>query len=441
MRAYTLLITEAELMARSPESVYDWFKHYGARVDLFTEEIDDETEKALRARNEPLIDLAIAKFTKSGSGAKILFTRARRAEETDVHAMAVRLAALSNQVIGVGFDRIPGALFSDDDGGVVAWLSKAELPELSALFENPHIDQYFLREFLEQSAPWQALDEDRLVHAMYSLARNPRMREEYDDDMDGLSEYNHNSVFHAGWKLAETVPVTRRWASILAHLFDGMPEGSGVKDPLTIAERWHAPADDKDAAEEEAKYEKSGYLSNYQLVRSALAKADIDCRLGQVEGFLTSEDPALRAAAYSTMDMSVEQIHAGFERDKNLAVNLCQRNDWLWRDAEKRRALHDVSWAILDFNDSHMDSANTFNHLEEQRRLKNPSWFSEAEPVEQAKPPPTMADISAVIEAGERTRRAWLEPIATALVAMEKRVSVIWWFSLGALVASVWRLV
>jgi hypothetical protein len=440
MRSYTLLINEAELMARSPEGVYDWFKDYGTRIGFFTEEIDDDTEKALRSRNEPLIDLAIARFTKSGNGAEILFTRARHAEPTDAHARAVRLAALSNQVIGGSFDRIPGALFSEGEEGVVAWLSGAELPELSALFQNPRIDKCFLREFLEQSAPWQALDEDRLVHAMYSLVRNPRMRAEYDGDMDGLSEYNHNSVFHVAWKLAETVPVTPRWASILGHILNGMPEGSAVKDPLTIAERWRAPADDKDAAEEETKYEKGGYLSNYQLVRSALAKADIDGRRGRAERFLSSEDPAFRAAAYSTMELSVEQIKAGFERDKNLAVNLCQRNDWLWRDAEKRRALHDVSWAILDFNDSHMDSANTFNYLEEQQKLKNPSWFSEAELVEQAELPPTKADISAVIEAGERTREAWLEPIATALVAMNKRVSVIWWFSLGALVASVWRL-
>jgi hypothetical protein len=141
------------------------------------------------------------------------------------------------------------------------------------------------------------------------------------------------------------------------------------------------------------------------------------------------------------MELSVEKIQAGFDLDKNLAVNFCQRNDWLWRDAETRRALHDVSWAILGFNDSHMDSANTFNHLEEQQRLKDPSWFSEAELVEEVDLPPTKSDLNAVIAAGERTREAWLEPIATALSAMDKRVSVIWWFSLGALVLSVWRLV
>jgi hypothetical protein len=69
------------------------------------------------------------------------------------------------------------------------------------------------------------------------------------------------------------------------------------------------------------------------------------------------------------MGLSVETIQAAFERDKNLAVNLCQRNDRLWRNAETRGALCDVSWAILDFNDSHMDSANTFNYLEDKRFL------------------------------------------------------------------------
>lgn len=440
MRSYTLLINEAELMARSPEGVYEWFKDYAGRVGFFSEEIDDETEKALRSRNDPLIDLAMAKFTNSGSCAEILFTKARHAEPTNAQAMAVRLSALSNQTIGSSFARVPNALFADDADEVVAWLSRAALPELSALFQNPSIDKYFLREFLEQAAPWQALDEQRLAHAMYSLIRNPRMHAEYEGDMDGLAEYNHNSIFHAAWKLAETLPVTRRWASILGHLLDGMPEGSSVNAPLLIAERWHPNSDDVDAVNEESGYAKSGYLSNYQLVRSALAKADYDGRRGRAERFLLSEDPALRAAAYATMELTVEQIQSGFEQDKNLAVNLCQRNELLWRDSETRRKLHDVSWAILDYNDSHMDSANTFNYHEAQQKLKNPSWFSEGELVEQNELPTTKADLTAVISAAERTREAWLEPIAKAIVAMEKRVSVIWWFSLGAVVASGWRL-
>jgi hypothetical protein len=48
--------------------------------------------------------------------------------------------------------------------------------------------------------------------------------------------------------------------------------------------------------------------------------------------------------------------------------------------------------------------------------------------------------LRAVFDAGERTSKARLEPITTALIAMNKRVSVIWWFSLGAFVASAWRL-
>jgi hypothetical protein len=439
MRSYTLLINEAELMARSPEGIYDWFTGYAARVDHFNAELDVAAENALRARHEPLIDLALAKFTRNSDTAELLFTHAQNADQTNSHARAVRLAVLSNQVLGGGFSKIPGSVFPGGEAGVLAWLPIAEREELFALFQNPSIDVFFLREFLEQKDPWQALDEDRLWNAMYALIQNKRMRAEYDGDMDGLAEYTHNAVFAAAWKLAETVPTTSRWATILGHLLNGMPEGSSVKDPLTIAQRWQAPEDDEKAQEEEGGYAKGGYLTSYQMVRSALVKADIEARRGPPDRFLSSDDPAFREAAYSTMELSVEQIQAGYERDKNLAVNSCQRNDWLWMESEKRKILHDVSWAILEYNNHYMDSANAYNFIKEQQKLKHPEWFSESELVERADLPPTKGDITAVIEAGDRIRDVWLEPMATALVAMNKRISVIWWFSFGALVASAWR--
>jgi hypothetical protein len=443
MRSYALLINEAELMARSPGDVYTWLKEYAERATLFVDEIDDEAETALRSRDEPLIDLGLARYSKNSSGVEILFNKALRADSSSANAQAIRLAALSNVAIFNSFDKLPGALFGRDDEALLAWLAKAEEPELAALFENPGIDQFFLREFLEQSEPWLALDERRLLCAMHAIATNPRMRRAYDDDidgMDGMAEYSHNSVFNAAWKLAETLPVTPQWAIILGRLLNDMPEGSAVDNPLAIAERWRPPAGNAAAIDEESEYEKGGYLSKYQMVRCALAKAGSDCRHGDAADLLASNDPAVRAAAYEAMSLSVEQIMTGFERDKNLAVNLCQLNEGLWRHADKRRALHDVSWAILKYNDSHMDSANAFNRIEEQQRRNHPSWFTDDEPVEQCDLPPTKADIGAVIKAGERTREAWLEPIAAALVAMNKRITVIWWFSLGALVASAWRM-
>lgn len=458
MRSYTLLLNEAELLARSPEGVFQWLKDYAARIDNFPEELDVEAEKALLARDEPLINLGLARFTQNSDTAELLFTRSRQtrftrnsdsaellftrssqADASETHAKAIRIAVLSNEGLGRGFDTIPDSIFPDGEGGAVAWLAVAETPELFALFQNPSIHVFFLRKFLEQKESWQALNDDRLMNAMYALIRNKRMRAEYDGDMDGMAEYTHNSVFDAAWKLVETVPTTPRWARILGALLDGMPGGASVKDPLTLAQRWQAPVDDEKTQDEELKCQKDGYLSPYQSVRAALAKADIEARRGSAARFLSSDDPAFREAAYSSMRLSVEEIHSACERDKNLAVNSCQRNDRLWMEPETRKALHDVSWAILEYNNNYMDSANTFNYLEEQQKNKHPAWFSESELTELDDLPPTRADITAVIEAGDQMRETWLEPIGNALVAVNKRISVIWWFSLGALVASVWR--
>lgn len=443
MRSRGMIALQAELSARPPEGVYQWLKDHEGEGDRFTPLLDDDALTSLLARNEALIELAVARFGQSSDVARSLFHGEKKWDELGNHSAAVRLLILENEHIGKsGFNGIPEVYFSGGRTECIEWLATASDDEVFALFGNPQIENSFLSKFLECKDVWQAMDESRQQTALWALSKNSRMHEEYEGDMDGGAEYFHNAAFHAAWKLAETVPVGMKWANILSGVLEKLPTVAYDKDAakgIDVAKRWQASSNDEGAMDDEQGLEKNGYLGGFQRVRMELARRSLAAQQISVSALLSNDDPAFRAAAYFYAMLTPEQIQQGFERDKNLAVNSCQRNSILYRDVATRTAVHDISWAILEFNDHYMDAANTYNYCEELERKKNPQWFDISETPEFADQPATKGDIGTVMEAHAHLRDAWLEPIATALVAMNKRMSAVWWFALGALAASVGR--
>ncbi|MFJ1260957.1 hypothetical protein [Cupriavidus sp. CuC1] len=202
MRSVETFLLEAELLASPPQAVYDWLKERGAKVNRVFDDHggDEELEEALLARADPLIDLGLARFCVHGSIAKRLFSRALGNKNELNHARALRLAALSNQVLGksnlFGF---PDALFKNEE--LYRWLE-------------------FLRDLLEGNEPWQALSEDGRLASIFALSNNERVRRPYDDTyLDGWDEYMYHGVSTAAWKLAEKVPTTPVRAMSLARLY------------------------------------------------------------------------------------------------------------------------------------------------------------------------------------------------------------------------------
>ncbi len=436
MRSYLVMIKEAELLCRTPEGVYEWLKDHAARTTAYTGELDDSADLALLGRNEPLVDFALARFTRNAETAKALMSKTKDRGPLDFKARGTRLAVLSNEYVGLQMSAMPGLLFSDHYEGVIDFLKTADEPELCALFGNRSLSEKFIEDFLLLKAPWTALDEHRQFVAGMALARNPRMRQKYDGPMDGYAEYTHNTVFHAAWGLAETAPVNRDWAHFLADLLDGMPESWNQKDPMPVLERWHPPLEEVKTVGvgDVDDVARSGYLGIYQMVRQAIAQAALENGKFKLSEMLTSDDPAIRAAGYAKGKMSPEQITAAYERDKNLAVNSMQSNVYLWRYERTRAALRRASWDISSYNNSYLDSANAYDQWEAKHRKENPDWFADEhdnpEDVsingDNLEPRSESRDIRASMDA--------LPAISQSLTQLHKRLSWVWWFALGGLV-------
>ena len=414
--------------------------------------MDSECELNLIARQDPLIDLALAQFCRSDEAARALFTQARYINSNQPHERAVRLGVLDNRCFG-GLPKLyglPKVLFDPKTGGLGEWLAEAHDEEIDALFGNPIIDQYFLRDFLEGKAIWQAVDEPRRQRAVVALSNNPRMRSVYKGPMDGYAEYTFNSVFHAAWAMSKTLPVTREWSNALGLLYQNLArESYNMEDALQVAERWRPEPDDEASLENEAEIAKYGHVWLHSLVRQALVKLIVSNDRQRISEFLASDDHAFRAAIYELGEMNPEQILAAYERDKNLAANCCQQNLYIWRSPQTRKALYDISWGVCTFNDNYMDSANAYNDKADELKAKYPDWFKDEEPNDwmdedekAAITPATKADTNAATEIIGGTEGLVRESMAVSSITSNiilPRLQWVWWFALGALVVSLWR--
>ncbi|HDR9217352.1 TPA: hypothetical protein QDB35_000021 [Burkholderia vietnamiensis] len=431
VRSFDSVVDEARLVASPSESVVRYLEDRGMRLAKkpFSDTTDEQLEQALLERHDRLIDLALARWC-----CHIATGRALLAANTDdsTQALAIRLSLLSNVTAGASFmSNGPTAFFGESP---MEWFPSASDEELTAFFANPSLNNQFFEAFFNGGPSWACLSEPQRLTALRALTRNPRMSTPYDQSFaDGYAEYTHNKVFEAAWNMAGTLPNTRAWAFVLAWLFDVLlPIGHGVEDPLALAARWN-PEDDEGV--------KHGSLSPFQHVRKGLARLALAKNPKRVEEFLASDDPALRAAVYATRRLNAEQITAAVERDGAMGFDEMVRNDQLWRNQDDRDALRAASWAVVQADpSSDLLPHNLFTGMWERMEKEHPSWFADVAPADpdNLDVPATRGDVQRVLEtlSGSDTTTG-LQQVALAIQTLNKRLGWVWWFSLGALVASV----
>lgn len=441
MRGYKALVQEAELMAMPPELVADFLKQRAGKsaIEIRYDDIDHETETSLLGRAEPLINFALARYGKNIEVVRALFNSA-------TPNSPVRLCCLINRVLSVEItDPFPVSLVSNETHDFAQWLKSATHDERSALFANPTLSDTFLADLLERRNGWESVDEDDLCKFTFLLSSNTRMQTAYADDwMDGFSEYTYSSVFDAAWRLAETVPTTDKWALSLAMLFENLkPESFSIKNPLELASRWQVDTNDKQAIKHQLDDHKNGQLCFKDQVRKGLARLALDKNRKILTELLESDDAALRAAAYRTGQLRIEQLKVGFDKDGALAFNEAVRNQHLWRNQSIRQQLRDIAWAVVDA-DKHADlfAANVFNSMERTFKEEHPEWFADEDDEvdydnnhEEHPEGTTNERLSSIND--QMTQQTYeISKIQKGLDGIFSRTGWIWWFSLGAFVAS-----
>lgn len=271
-------IKEAELMASSPEAVATYLRQQSEQPSEDWFESERSIEKALLGRRHPLIDLALARYCRHPSTARDLFAREHQSPP-------LRLAVLANRAIGrdVSSD-YPCDIFTIDqvednetwrirlDDELRNFLATASDDELEALFENPIIGDFFLRDFLSGDKGWEVMCEQKRLTAIRALARNERVRSPYQGNpSNDIAEGCYYAGLSAAWRLAETAPATYEWAGVLCPLFGQLlPVSGSLEDPLGTAARWQLSSADFSQQNSESAVDLT--LTNDQEVRKGLAK-------------------------------------------------------------------------------------------------------------------------------------------------------------------------
>ncbi len=309
MNEENTLIRTARLRMSSPETVYRQLEH------LATEHAGSWTsvawEKDLLARNDPLIDLGLARFGFDADIVATLYQRARAGTVNSNDDFAVRIACLSNRTCPF-YNELAGI-----DGQELARLARdGSPPELEALLSNP-ARRWLVSELYNRADRMADLPLDRWLAMVQASVANDAIEENRDSD-EGPDAI-HRRIQQGVLFMLRTAPVEAPWLDALYQLMLKVdPEDCIAPDSLEqvhgILDRWKdlklTNRFSKDQEEQRGSF--SG-LSRVDEFRSVIAALYGRLYAGGKATWLAGADhpnPVYRCAFYGRSQLTVESIKA-----------------------------------------------------------------------------------------------------------------------------------
>ena len=200
---------EAErLRLSSPEVVYEWLAALPASNNSLLGNCADGIVTTLLAREVPLIDLGLARFTANYQLLKPLWDKGG----------LVRTALLANRAHGPLFPT--SNFYSAGDADPLRPIIE-DMPEhdVAALYSNPKCPAALLDQTFRNTL---GLSEERHHLACLFAVRNERLRTTLRQDTfdEFTRSLEHAKPIHAVWDLVRTAPVDGRWAQVLISTGD-----------------------------------------------------------------------------------------------------------------------------------------------------------------------------------------------------------------------------
>lgn len=339
------LIREARLIVARPEQVLAELEKYGDELKSRCRD-DENLERSLLARNEPLIDLGLARYAQEKEVVASLYQKSR-ANPMDLlqerYLLGLRIACLSNEVV-VEFLRFPEDVFGKEE--FARLITEGDEEELAALFSNPNLADETLEALYKNEGLFAALPDERRHVLVYLSSYNPRLitNKDYPEDPD-LGYWNIHRAFIT---MLASVPTTEYWLSTLRQMLDRFDPGDlpSPEEPITpILERWaQAPVSEKDRS--------SGYftaLSRRDEFRCLIAaiygrhyyREKDDKFTSSILGSPDSPDVVLRCAYYGKAQLTEKEMEDGFFRDEDVYLLAVLYNDSVYYKPALRKLLEE----------------------------------------------------------------------------------------------------
>ncbi len=351
------------LRGSEPKAVYDYLRSVGeaaaSKNPLWTApEISDELQEELAARDDRLIDLALAEY---GSSQAVL----RRYWQSDEKAF--RHAVAANQVVGpqpVFYKRHwKGLWYEKPDADTQLAFAQSDDAYLQrTFFTNPRIKGEWLSAVFKRNESYAEINEDQWERLVFFAIQNPSLRRPDEWDQSETNSFRQNSErkpFEAAYHMLLTIKPTLRAASNLCaevgelaqfelpcSAFADPSDPEPKPDPgltwipwhawrhrrekallMALLDRWTAAA----SGDAEAVNAKGEEHYSYQLMRSALASR-VPVFETRLRKFIKEHpDAYVRAGYYRTERYEkAEEITADYERDGKVFLEATVENRLLY---------------------------------------------------------------------------------------------------------------
>lgn len=330
----------ARLRVSAPEVVFENLKAAAeAERSRLSTVLDEELEAALARRNEPLIDLGLARYATASKVVTPLLAAGLAkpsSEEDSIHRRGLRVSCYANRQLG---SFLSEGLLSElaSPQQAVRIVEKGDLSELAVLLRNPAVGDKTLADLFRGTGPFAGLPEDRWCKLVQLAADNPRIvapgDEEHGPDW-GFWEI-HKGLF----QLVRTAPATERWCFALHYMLaHARPPSVVIDEPIDATlKRWsHLEIKDRNGEPTEGFYSELPMSEEFLcLIASAYGTRFVDSQY-EFAGTPRSPTVAERCAYYAGAKLTKKDAAAFLARDSAAFSLAFMFNDSAILNAETR---------------------------------------------------------------------------------------------------------
>lgn len=334
-------ITAAKLRLASPETVSQALEEYGQslRASHFpSSNADPELELQLAERNEPLIDLALARNASTSEIIEQLYRKATAGTGEASFHKAIRLACLENEVAPAS-PFFEDGLVGIDQTELVRFALHGDEDELTVLMRNPK-RRWLLRDVYARLGPMSALPDNRWLLMVRASIGNEGLNID-ESNVDG-PDLLARDIQRALYNLVCNAPVELPWLYTLLQLLVnvGNAEVAVADTKVTtydVLRRWSA----LDCRDHEGFYTSLSLTDEFRCTVAALYGRVIEKGESSCIGQYSDDDVALRCAYYAFADPNAFDINEAFQKDRSAFTLSALYNNRLMRDEQRRAYIED----------------------------------------------------------------------------------------------------
>lgn len=335
-------IREARLLVSPPEIVFEELTSYGEKaVDDFGTG-DKELEKNLLARDEHLINLALAQYGTDRDILGELYRRGLGGPTSPLDAryrQGLRIAVLSNRATHE-FWGFPKAVIGEEE--IQRVVVDADRSEAEALLRNPNTSEELMVALYERRDPFSAVSDDRWCDLVAMSAANPRL-DEPNDTQDG-PDLRYRNIQEAIFRFLSIAPTTPKGLHTAYRLLENLNSRHLFLPKQIDAEliRWaNVQVLNHKNEPSEGYFTPMGLVDEFRCMLAALYGRALEKEGYRVHGSPKSTDIAARCAYYGKANLDEKAMRAGYTKDNGTFVFAALYNDHVFFTAKLRELLEE----------------------------------------------------------------------------------------------------